>query len=103
MNTQQYYAAIREKQEALTKQFPKGYCLVVSVLNREKNSTAGTFCEVLVPEAARLITDGTHRTVTDEESSAYYGAQDLQRVRNSQDNLERTRVQFDQIMGKSTK
>ena len=43
MTTQLYYAAIREKREALIGQFPQGFCLVVSVYNLDKNSTAGTF------------------------------------------------------------
>jgi hypothetical protein len=97
MTTQLYYQRIREKRADLANQFPKGFCLVVSVFSLEKNSTEGTFCEVLVPEAARLMTDGTHRLASEDEAAAYYAAQDVQRIRNAQDTLARTRGQFNQI------
>ena len=97
MTTQLYYQRIREKKADLANQFPKGFCLVVSVFNLGKNSTADTFCEVRVGDAARLITDETHRLASDDEAAAYYAAQDVQRIRNAQDTLARTRAQFGQI------
>lgn len=102
MDTQTYYAKIRETREELAKQNPQGFCLVISVANLEKNSTAGTPCEVSLYDAARLMTDGTHRVANEKEADAYRNRQEAERVRIAQENLERARVQFSNIMGVTT-
>jgi hypothetical protein len=99
MDTTLYYAALREQRETLAKQHPSGFCLVVSVFDPQKNSTAGSICEVSVQDAARLTFDGTHRVATDDETCAYRNRQGVERARNRRDDLERTREMFQGVMG----
>lgn len=77
---QTYYQDIRAKRAELTKDFIDGWCMVMSVYNREKNSTAGTLTQVSVERAAQVITDGTHRLASDAEIATYTKAQEEQRA-----------------------
>jgi hypothetical protein len=88
-------AAIREKRLALQVKFPNGDCVVVSVANELKATTAGHFFEVPVSNAAQLLTDGTHRIASEDEAGDFYKAQDAARARVApMDTLERARARF---------
>lgn len=100
MNTISYYAARRDQREALSKAYPSGFVLVVSVENFEKNSKGGSICEVTADDAARLMLDQTHRVATDAEASAFRDQQAVARARICKDNLDRTREIFQRAMGR---
>ena len=85
----------------MTKQYPSGFCLVASVFNPEKNSTPGCLTEVTVADAARLLTDGTHRVATADEVSAYTNRQGVERSRIIRDDFDKVREQFKHIMGRT--
>jgi len=57
---------------------------VTSLFHRERNSTAGTTIGATIANAARVITDGTHREATPDEIAAFRAHQ--------QDELERSTV-----------
>lgn len=101
MDIQKYYQQVRLTREELTKQIPSGFCLVMSVANLEKNSTAGNLCEVTVADAARLLTDGTHRLATPEEVDGHRSAQDKERARISAEAVDNARKQFSAVLGVS--
>src|SRR4051794_32638017 len=91
----QYYATIRAKQTELGPEFPEGCCLVMSVQSLERNSPGGNVCEVSLYDAARLLTDGTHRLATKEETVAFRERNDIMRSRNTHaDLLSAARRQF---------
>lgn len=94
MNNAIYYATIRAKGDELTKQNPSGFCLIVSVHNLQKNSTAGNIAEVSNYNAARFITEGTHRVATDTEVQTYQQQQSSIRARNHNDELARLKEEF---------
>jgi hypothetical protein len=99
MNTETYYAALRQQRETLAPQHPSGFCLVMSLDNSQKNSTPGNLCEVTVADAARLLMDGTHRVATADEFNAYKKQQGVERARIRKNDLDRTRETFESVMG----
>lgn len=58
----------------LAPQFPDGFCMVMSIANRERNSTAGRAVEVTVKQAAKLIVEKTHRLATPDEIEVFRSA-----------------------------
>jgi len=81
MNSQVYFASIAEKKRELDSQFPEGFCLIVSVNNIDKNTTAGSRTEVSTHGAAKGIVDGTQRLMTADESKVWDVATQAQRVK----------------------
>ena len=61
-----------------------GVVHVTSLFHRERNSTPGTVISATVHNAARVITDGTHRESTPEEIQAF--------KEHQQEELERSTV-----------
>jgi len=96
---QKYYQDMREKRAELTKDNDSGFCLVISLYNRDKGSTAGSVCEVSIKDAARVIVDGTHRVATAEEAEAFKQSQESNRAAIAKAELDRARKQFSQLMG----
>lgn len=103
MNTQEYYATLRTKQEDLSIRHPSGFCLVVSVFNAQKQSAPGNLCEVTIADAARLLFEQTHREATEDEAAIYAEKQDAERMRNAPDNVGRMRAQLNQLLGAPAK
>jgi len=83
MNLQEYYGDMRKEIAALEKEHPDGACYVTSLFHRERNSTPGTTLSASLRNAARVITDGTHRRATQEEIDAFVAHQRQEFVRNS--------------------
>jgi hypothetical protein len=89
MEARTYYAAIREKQAALSAQFPNGCCAVVSV-NPANNGP----CEVTLNNAARLLVEGSHRLASAGEIEAYNANQELRRAASGGNSLDSVRAQL---------
>ena len=98
MDTQMYYAALREQRETLAKVNPSGYLLVISLDDPQRNVTPGAVCEVSTADAARLLLDRTHRVCTPDEVQAYRDRQGATRARTQRDDLDRVREQFRAVM-----
>ena len=94
MQLQNYYADMRAKRAELSAQFPSGYCYVMSLANRDRNSTAGNIAEVCVDTAARTIIEGTHRLTTADELTEHLEVQDANRRRDALGALAISRAQF---------
>lgn len=71
MDIKSFVARMQEKRKELEGQYPKGYCLVQTVFNPNTNTVGGVTCEVSVDQAARLITEGSHRLATKEEAEVF--------------------------------
>lgn len=76
---QSYYAAIRQQTETLSKQYPSGACLVVSISTPGSRATAGTVCEVPVELAAKLLTENTHVLASESQIQEFHEAQRMNR------------------------
>jgi hypothetical protein len=96
-----YFKTLRVQREALEAKFPEGCCLVISVDNLNKASTAGHVCEVTTTSAAQLLVDGTHRLVTEAEATKFRQSEALARAQaNPIDSLQSARARFDAIIRK---
>jgi hypothetical protein len=60
-----------------------GVVYVTSLFHRERNSTAGCTLTASISNAARVITDGTHRVATEAEIKAFLNHQQKEFVKNS--------------------
>jgi hypothetical protein len=89
MNIPQYRQDIREKIAELSPMFPDDCCLMMSLTNRDRNSTAGHVCETNVAQAAKLIVENTHRLASSEEISAFKSCNDNEKKRIEQAELKR--------------
>lgn len=89
---------IKEKLQELTKQYPQGCLLMVSLRNTDKNTTAGQFTEVSLAKAAEHLVDGTYRMTTEDEQKAYVKSQDETREALRVANVESARRHFGAIM-----
>jgi hypothetical protein len=103
MNTQEYYATLRTKQEDLSIRHPSGFCLVVSVFNAQKQSAPGSLCEVNIADAARLLYEETHREATEDEACAHAAKLAAEHMRNTPDAVGRMRAQLNQLLGAPAK
>jgi hypothetical protein len=56
LSPKEYFGRIAEQRRKLEVQFPNGYCYIVSLANMDKNTTAGSRCEVSTTLAAKGIT-----------------------------------------------
>lgn len=71
MDLKEYYSDLRKVEGQLEKEFPNDIVYVTSVRHREKNSIAGQTLSATHANAARVITDGTHRLATPEEVRSF--------------------------------
>lgn len=80
MNLQEYFRDKRKIMADLDQANPDGIVHVTSLFHRERNSTAGSTLSATVSNAARVITDGTHREATKDEVNGFLRHQENQRV-----------------------
>lgn len=102
MNNEKYFGILRERRIAVQQAHPEGCCLVVSVENLERNSTAGHICEVPNEQAAQLLTEGTHRLAAKEETAQFRKEHETARLRSTRPAhaMDSVRAQFEALVGK---
>lgn len=71
MDLIQYFSDLNKTQSQLERDLPNQPIYITSVFNRDRNSTAGTTYTASPRNAARVITDGTHRLATPVEIAAF--------------------------------
>ena len=84
MDLRAYFGDLHAKEAELEKKFPEGVVHVTSLFHRERNSTPGSTLSATCRNAARVITDGTHREATQEEIDGFMRHQQDQLRRNTQ-------------------
>ena len=84
MDLKSYYTEMREKERKLTTDFPDGVIYITSLFYRERNSTPGCTTSATCINAARCLTDGTHRLATKEEIEAFIAHQQEELAKNTQ-------------------
>ncbi len=82
MDLKQYFTDLNEKEAELKSKHADNIVHVTSLFYRERNSTPGTTASANCRNAARVITDGTHREATEDEVAAFYDRQDEELKRN---------------------
>ena len=86
MNLQEYYQDLRKVLAKLENEHAddNGVVYVTSLFHRERNSTPGCTLSASCRNAARVITDGTHRLAEPSEIKAFLDHQQDQLKRNTQ-------------------
>lgn len=82
MDLKEYFADKRTVEAQLEREFPNDIVYVTSVRHREKNSVAGQTLSATHANAARVITDGTHRLATAEEVRGFLELQNSNRLKS---------------------
>jgi hypothetical protein len=84
MDLKEYFGAIRTEAARLEKSDHdrKGFIHVTSIFHRERNSTAGRTYSATYLNAARVITDNTHREATRAEVDGFFAHQDQELRKN---------------------
>lgn len=80
MDLREYYKDLHRTEAELERRFPDGEVFVTSQYHREKNSKAGRTISSTCYNAARVITDGTHREATDAERESFLALQEKNRI-----------------------
>lgn len=80
MNLKEYYSDMGREKAKLEQKHPDGVVYVTSLYSRDRNSTPGCTLSASCYNAARVITDGTHRESTREEVDGFLNHQQSQRV-----------------------
>jgi hypothetical protein len=83
MDLKEYYRDLHAIEAKLEDKHPNGVVHVTSVFHRERNSTPGTTLSATCRNAARVITDGTHREATEEEIAGFLDHQQKELRRNT--------------------
>lgn len=83
MDLKEYFRDLHAKEAELEKKYPDGVVYVTSLFHRERNSTPGSTLSATCRNAARVITDGTHREATKEEIESFLEHQQEQLRRNA--------------------
>jgi hypothetical protein len=83
MDLKTYYNDLRAKDAELVLIHPDGVVYVTSLFHRERNSTPGSTLSATTHNAARVITDGTHREATQEEIDGFLQHQQNELRRNA--------------------
>jgi hypothetical protein len=83
MDLKAYFEDLHNEEAKLKAKHPEGLVHVTSLFHREKNSTPGSTLGASCRNAARVITDGTHREATPEEVEGFLRHQQDQLRRNS--------------------
>jgi hypothetical protein len=99
MNLQNYYREIRERKQELSGLHPDGCCLVISLERKDRAITGGTISEVSLDNAAKILTEGTHRLVTEAEQEAYRVQQAAERERAQMAATTAQRLRFGKLLG----
>jgi hypothetical protein len=71
MDVRQHNQDIKNTIAELLPEYPDDAVIVMSLANRDRNSTAGHVCECTVSHAARLIVENTYRIATPDEVEAF--------------------------------
>lgn len=82
MDLKEYYKDLHATEAQLEKEFPDDIVYVTSVRHREKNSVAGQTLSATHANAARVITDGTHRLSTPQEVRDFLALQNANRMKS---------------------
>ena len=83
MNLKDYFSDLRKVEAELVGEHPDGIVFVTSLFHRERNSTPGSTLSATCRNAARVITDGTHRRATQEEIDGFARRQQEELRRNT--------------------
>jgi hypothetical protein len=75
MDLKLYFDDYKKNVAKLEKEHPDGVVHVTSLFQRDRGSTPGSTASATCTNAARVITDGTHREATEEEIDAFYQRQ----------------------------
>lgn len=92
MDIQAYYKDVRKLEKKYEEEVaPKhgGVVYVTSRYHREKNSVEGRTLSATPWNAARVVTDDTHRLATEDEIKAFLAHQETERVKHTK--MEQTR------------
>jgi hypothetical protein len=84
MDIVSYYGDLAKIEADLKDKFKDRVVYVTSLFHRERNSTAGAVLSATPHNAARVITDGTHRLSTKEEIEDF--------LQHQQEELERSTI-----------
>lgn len=94
MDLKEYFDDVKNKEKELIKEEdPKepGVTYVMSLYNREKNSVGGCVLAAAHKNAARVITDGTHRKATQDEIDAFLQHQEANKLRSTRSEQSKNR------------
>ena len=83
MDLKEYFKDARAEEARLEAKHKDGVVHTTSLYHRERGSTAGATASATCRNAARVITDGTHREATEEEIDRFLQHQQDQLRRNS--------------------
>ena len=83
MDLKEYFDDKRATMEQLRKKYPNNLVHVTSKFYRERNSTEGATASANYANAARVITDGTHREATEAEIAKFYEQQQRELEKNT--------------------
>ncbi len=83
MNLQDYFSDLRKTEADLERRHPDGVVHTTSLFHRERNSTPGSTLSASCRNAARVITDGTHREATPTEIEDFEARQQDELRRNT--------------------
>lgn len=83
MDLKEYFKDARAEEARLEDAHPDGVVHVTSLFHRERNSTPGSTLSATPHNAARVITDGTHREATQEEVDGFRRHQQEQLHKNA--------------------
>jgi hypothetical protein len=83
MDLKEYFKDAHAEEARLEKEYPEGVVHVTSLFHRERGSTPGSTLSATCRNAARVITDGTHRVSTQEEIDGFLKHQQTQLRKNA--------------------
>jgi hypothetical protein len=83
MDLHRYYEDLRTTEADLSKANRTNVVYVTSLFHRDRNSTEGQTHSASCRNAARVITDGTHRVATEAEIAAFLAHQQEELQRNT--------------------
>ena len=83
MDLREYFGDLHKAESLLERAHPDGIVYVTSLFHRERNSTPGSTMSASCRNAARVITDGTHREATQEEIEAFMAHQQSELRKNT--------------------
>jgi hypothetical protein len=99
VSPQRYFAEVADKRRELDNIYPAGFCLLVSVANLGKNTTAGSMTEVSTALAAKGIIDGTQRLLTANELAAQTDSEAARKKQISGEDRQALRQRINGVFG----
>jgi hypothetical protein len=83
MDLNAYFTDKRATEAELRREYPKNVVYITSLFHRDRNSTAGATMSASWNNAARVITDGTHRLATEKEVKEFLAHQQEELHKNT--------------------